>query len=309
MAEDILEKLADYARARVREAEKRLTRAELRDKAEAACRDEGREAFLFEKALSGPELSVIAECKKASPSKGLIAPDFPYLEIARDYEKAGADAVSVLTEPRCFLGSDQYLQEISQALKIPTLRKDFTVDPYMIYEARLLGASAVLLIAALLGKETLSEYISIADSLGLFALVEAHDEKEMEAATDHWIREIDIKAPSSRPPVRTLSGGNAQKVVVAREVTLGGKLLVASQPTRGVDIGAIESIRSILQDVKEKGLGVLLVSAELEEIMSLSDRIIVMHNGKITGRLNAEDADEEQLGMLMMSGREEGGEV
>ena len=98
-------------------------------------------------------------------------------------------------------------------------------------------------------------------------------------------------------------------MVVAREVTLGGKLLVASQPTRGVDIGAIESIRSILQDVKEKGLGVLLVSAELEEIMSLSDRIIVMHNGKITGRLNAEDADEEQLGMLMMSGREEGGEV
>ena len=192
MAEDILEKLADYARARVREAEKRLTRAELRDKAEAACRDEGREAFLFEKALSGPELSVIAECKKASPSKGLIAPDFPYLEIARDYEKAGADAVSVLTEPRCFLGSDQYLQEISQALKIPTLRKDFTVDPYMIYEARLLGASAVLLIAALLGKETLSEYISIADSLGLSALVEAHDEKEMKAAVSAGARIIGV---------------------------------------------------------------------------------------------------------------------
>jgi len=126
---------------------------------------------------------------------------------------------------------------------------------------------------------------------------------------EELIEKFDIRPAKAELPTSFLSGGNAQKVVVAREVTLGGKLLVASQPTRGVDIGAIESIRSILQDVKEKGLGVLLVSAELEEIMSLSDRIIVMHNGKITGRLNAEDADEEQLGMLMMSGREEGGEV
>lgn len=125
---------------------------------------------------------------------------------------------------------------------------------------------------------------------------------------EELIEKFDIRPAKAELPTSYLSGGNAQKVVVAREVTLGGKLLVASQPTRGVDIGAIESIRSILQDVKEKGLGVLLVSAELEEIMSLSDRIIVMHNGKITGRLNAEDADEEQLGMLMMSGKDEGGE-
>ena len=105
-------------------------------------------------------------------------------------------------------------------------------------------------------------------------------------------------------PTSSLSGGNAQKVVVAREVSIGGKLLVASQPTRGVDIGAIESIRTILQDVKKKGLGVLLVSADLEEIMSLSDRIVVMYEGRITGRMMAEEADEEKLGLLMMGGHD-----
>lgn len=124
------------------------------------------------------------------------------------------------------------------------------------------------------------------------------------------IEKFDIRPADGKMPTSALSGGNAQKVVVAREVNLGGKLLIASQPTRGVDIGAIESIRSILQDVKEKGLGVLLVSAELEEIMSLSDRIIVMHEGKITGRMNADEADEENIGLLMMGGHkaEEKGE-
>lgn len=116
------------------------------------------------------------------------------------------------------------------------------------------------------------------------------------------IEKFDIRPADGKLPTSSLSGGNAQKVVVAREVNLGGKLLIASQPTRGVDIGAIESIRSILQDVKEDGLGVLLVSAELEEIMSLSDRIIVMHEGQITGRMKAEEADEESIGLLMMGG-------
>ena len=127
---------------------------------------------------------------------------------------------------------------------------------------------------------------------------------------EEMIKKFDIRPADGQLPTSSLSGGNAQKVVVAREVNLGGKLLIASQPTRGVDIGAIESIRSILQDVKEKGLGVLLVSAELEEIMSLSDRIIVMHEGKITGRMKADEADEERLGLLMMGGHnaEEKGE-
>ena len=117
--------------------------------------------FRFENALKTDDIAFICECKKASPSKGLIAPDFPYLRIAQDYEAAGADCISVLTEPTRFLGDDRYLSEIAAAVKIPCLRKDFTVDPYMIYEAKLLGASAVLLICALLDKSQLFEYNNI----------------------------------------------------------------------------------------------------------------------------------------------------
>lgn len=136
----------------------------------------------FERALKAPGISFICECKKASPSKGLIAPDFPYLEIAKDYEAAGASCISVLTEPTRFLGSDAYLSEIAAEVKIPVLRKDFTVDRYMIYEAKVLGASAVLLICSILPKETVREYIGICDELGLSALVETHDEKEVHDA-------------------------------------------------------------------------------------------------------------------------------
>lgn len=138
--------------------------------------------FPFRKALSGDEISFICEVKRASPSKGLIAPDFPYLDIAKDYERAGASAISCLTEPFWFKGRDEYLAEISNAVKIPVLRKDFTVDEYMIYQAKTLGASAVLLICSILSKEQLSEYLGIAHSLGLSALVEAHDEDEVRTA-------------------------------------------------------------------------------------------------------------------------------
>lgn len=120
--------------------------------------------------------------QKASPSKGLISPDFPYREIARAYEEGGAAAISCLTEPRHFLGRDAYLQEIARDVAIPVLRKDFTVDPYQIYEARTLGASAVLLIAAILTPSQLEEYRQIAESVGLDALVETHDAGEVETA-------------------------------------------------------------------------------------------------------------------------------
>lgn len=151
------------------------------------------EPFRFERALGAPgDIHFICECKKASPSKGLIAPDFPYLEIAKQYEAAGASAISVLTEPKWFLGSDDYLREIAAEVQTPCLRKDFTVDPYMIYEAKLLGASAVLLICALLDTKTLASYIEIADSLGLSALVEAHDEAEVASAAAAGARIIGV---------------------------------------------------------------------------------------------------------------------
>jgi len=148
--------------------------------------------FPFEKALRSADVAFICEIKKASPSKGIIAENFPYLEIAQDYEAAGAEAISVLTEPFYFQGNDQYLREIADAVSIPLLRKDFTVDAYMIYEAKLLGASAVLLICSILDSRTLAEYIDIAHSLGLSALVETHDEHEVEMALHAGARIIGV---------------------------------------------------------------------------------------------------------------------
>jgi len=148
--------------------------------------------FPFESALRRNDIALICEVKKASPSKGVISKEFPYIDIAKTYESAGAAAISVLTEPYFFQGHDRYLEEIAAHVKIPLLRKDFTVDSYMIYEAKLLGASAVLLICSILDGDTLAEYISIAHDLGLSALVEVHDEKEVEMALTAGARVIGV---------------------------------------------------------------------------------------------------------------------
>lgn len=188
MAENILEQLAAYARTRVEQAKAVRPLADV--KAAALAQPKGN--FAFEKALAQPGVRFICECKRASPSKGLIAPVFPYLDIAKEYAAAGADAISVLTEPKWFLGSDEYLQQIAAAVPVPCLRKDFTVDEYMIYEAKLLGASAVLLICSLLDTETLHQYLAICDALGLSALVEAHDEQEIASAAAAGARVIGV---------------------------------------------------------------------------------------------------------------------
>ncbi len=138
--------------------------------------------FTFAAALNKPEISFICEVKKASPSKGVLVTDFPYLQIAGEYEQAGADAISVLTEPEYFQGSDDYLVQIKEAVALPVLRKDFVVDAYQLYEAKTLGASAVLLICALLDTRAICDYLAICSELGLSALVEAHDEREIDAA-------------------------------------------------------------------------------------------------------------------------------
>lgn len=188
MAENILEQLAAYARTRVEQAKAVRPLADV--KAAALAQPKG--DFAFEKALAQPGVRFICECKRASPSKGLIAPVFPYLDIAKEYAAAGADAISVLTEPKWFLGSNEYLQQIAAAVPVPCLRKDFTVDEYMIYEAKLLGASAVLLICSLLDTETLHQYLGICDALGLSALVEAHDEQEITSAAAAGARVIGV---------------------------------------------------------------------------------------------------------------------
>ena len=185
---NILEEIAAYTKSRVAEAKKHISTEELKEKAFSMPKG----SFAFEKALSKPGLSFICECKKASPSKGIIADVFPYLEIAKDYEAAGADAISVLTEPKWFLGKNEYLKEISVEVDIPLLRKDFTVDEYMIYEAKVLGASAVLLIVSILTYEQIKNYIDICDSLGLSALVECHDESEIITAVNAGARVIGV---------------------------------------------------------------------------------------------------------------------
>ena len=184
----ILEQLAEYARERVERAKEKTSEEEIKSLAYRLPKGD----FAFEKALKKQGLSFICECKKASPSKGLIAEEFPYVEIAKAYEDAGADCISVLTEPKWFLGKDEYLKEIAEKVSIPCLRKDFTVDEYMIYEAKLLGASAVLLICAILSEEQIADYIKVCNSLGISALVEVHNEQEIKTAINAGARVIGV---------------------------------------------------------------------------------------------------------------------
>ena len=202
----ILDELAMHAKMRVVEARNREPLSVVRERAEARPFPD----FAFEKALSGPDLAFICEVKKASPSKGLIAPEFPYVQIAKDYEAAGADAISVLTEPRWFLGSKEYLNEIADAVSVPCLRKDFTVDEYMIWSARARGASAVLLICAILDDARLRAFRELADELGLSALVEAHEEREVERALKAGARVVGVNNRDLRD--FTVDTGNSARL-------------------------------------------------------------------------------------------------
>jgi len=184
----ILDDLVIATRNRIEKEKKQITPEEMKKRAieiyEKECQESSdEERYPFEKALKGKDIRFICEVKKASPSKGIIAEDFPYVDIAKEYEKAGANAISVLTETDFFLGNINYLKEIKDSgVKTPLLRKDFTIDEYMIYQAKVYGASAILLICAILNEETLQKYLEIAHGIGLSAIVEAHDESEVQKA-------------------------------------------------------------------------------------------------------------------------------
>ncbi|MDR2532448.1 MAG: indole-3-glycerol phosphate synthase TrpC [Oscillospiraceae bacterium] len=184
----ILHEITERTKERIEARKREVSPIEVSAKAHSLPTD----GFSFEKALKSDDIAFICEVKKASPSKGIISEDFPYLEIAQSYEAAGAAAISVLTEPYYFKGADSYLREIADVVKIPLLRKDFTIDSYMIYEAKVLGADAVLLICAVLDRGAVAEYIGIADSLGLSVLVEIHDEDEAETALSAGARIIGV---------------------------------------------------------------------------------------------------------------------
>lgn len=184
----ILEELAAHAARRVEKAKGRIGMEEMRAQAMGLPRGD----FRFERALKTPGLSFICEVKKASPSKGIISESFPYREIAKQYEAAGADCVSCLTEPEWFLGSDDIFREIRADIALPMLRKDFTVDEYQLYEAKRMGADAVLLLCALLDTATVTRYLGICEDLGISALTEAHDEAEIESAVSAGARVIGV---------------------------------------------------------------------------------------------------------------------
>lgn len=185
----ILSKIADAAKIRIQKQKEAIPFENIKKASLNMPLDTG---FPFEKALDKKDIAFICEIKKASPSKGIIAGHFPYIQIAGDYEKAGADAISVLTEPDFFMGKDEYLKQISCKVSVPLLRKDFIIDKYQIYQAKILGASAVLLICSLLDTEKLKEYINICRSLGLSALVEAHTKDEISSAIKAGARIIGV---------------------------------------------------------------------------------------------------------------------
>lgn len=188
----ILEKIAAHTKKRIDDLKSVLSFEDIENIKKQALTLAINKPFAFEKALKTKDIALICEVKRASPSKGIISEKFDYLTIAKDYENAGANAISVLTEPEFFKGSDLYLREIKKQVSIPVLRKDFTIDSYQIYEAKIIGADAILLICALLDTVKLKEYIKIADRLGLSALVEAHTEEEIHSALNAGARMIGV---------------------------------------------------------------------------------------------------------------------
>lgn len=184
----ILDDLAQYAKTRVANDKQKISPDEIKELALSLPKGD----FRFEKALKNRKGAAICEVKKASPSKGIISEDFPYLDIAKEYEKVGADCISCLTEPKWFLGSDSIFREIRNAVSVPMIRKDFTVDEYQIYQAKVMGADAVLLICAILGENQLCDYLKLCDTLGLTALVETHDRNEIETAVKTGARVIGV---------------------------------------------------------------------------------------------------------------------
>ncbi len=235
MAAAILDAIAAYARRRVAADREALPLEALK----ARCQALGPgKAGRFERALKGPGMGFICEVKRASPSKGLIAGDFPYLDIAGEYEAAGADCLSCLTEPKWFLGSDRIFEEIRKTISLPMLRKDFTVDAYQLYQARLMGADAVLLICALMDGETLEGYLELAQTLGLDALVETHDEAEIRMAVSAGARIIGVNNRNLKD--FSVDFSNAARL---RELVPPGCVYVAESGVTGPeDVAALRRI-------------------------------------------------------------------
>lgn len=257
----ILDELAEFARKRVELAKKNISLDEIKKSAMELPKGN----FEFEKALKKDNIAFICECKKASPSKGLIAVEFPYLKIAKEYEEAGADCISVLTEPSRFLGSDDYLKEIAKEVSIPCLRKDFTVDEYMIYEAKVLGAKAVLLICSILEEKKIKDYIEICDTLGISALVEAHDEAEVKMAINAGARIIGVNNRNLKD--FTVDTENSKKM---RELVPGDIIFVSESGVKSAD--DVAELSRIGADAVLIGETLMRAENKIEKLAELKGR-------------------------------------
>lgn len=260
----ILDEIAAYTHTRMAAEEALVPTAELERKARALAAAEleangGVFPYPFQAALAAPGLSFICEAKKASPSKGVIAEEFPYLDIAKSYEEAGAAAISCLTEPKWFLGSDAYLEQIAQTVSIPVLRKDFVVCERMIYQAKVLGASAVLLICAILSNEQLREYGELAEELGLSALVEAHDEEEVARAVASGAKIIGVNNRNLKD--FTVDFGNARRL---RENIPEGVLYVAESGVK--DASDVTAIAELGADAALIGEALMRASDKVQKL-------------------------------------------
>lgn len=212
---NILNQIAAYTRKRIAEAKENTSLDEIM---EAAFSIETETKFRFENAIKGEGVSFICECKKASPSKGIIVHNYNYLNIAKEYELSGASCISVLTEPRWFMGSDKHLIEISKNVLIPCIRKDFTVDEYMIYQAKVMGASAILLICSILDKYSIRRYLDICEELGISALVEVHDQYEIEMALESGARVIGVNNRNLKDFTVDIKNSERLRKLVPRDI-------------------------------------------------------------------------------------------
>ncbi len=237
----ILDKLAESSRIRVKREKERVSPEEMKKRALFLTEDQ--RSFPFEEALRKQDINFICEVKKASPSKGIIAENFPYVQIAKEYEKAGAACISVLTEPEYFMGKNEYLAAIAETVSVPIIRKDFTVDEYQIYQAKTIGASCVLLICALLDADRLKQYLHVCDSLSLSALVEAHDETEIRMALDAGARMIGVNNRDLRTFEVDIHNSERLRSLVPEEI-----LFVAESGIR--DASDIQ----VLRDAKVNGV-------------------------------------------------------
>ncbi len=227
----ILDEIASYAKQRIIKDKEQISYEEMKEMALSLPKGD----FVFERTLKANYPALICEVKKASPSKGIISEDFPYLEIAKDYESSQATCMSVLTEPKWFLGSDQIFQEIREVVSLPMLRKDFTIDDYQIYQAKVLGADCVLLIVALLSPSQITSYIEICDYLGISALIETHDEDEIRIALDAGARILGVNNRNLKDFTVHLDNANALRKYIPEDIIYVAESGI-STPSDGINL-------------------------------------------------------------------------